>query len=273
MKQIYIILFTILTSGHLTSQVNKPNHQLNEWKNDSVPVGYKESNSSVKLSKSNKSHTGDASMKITFKGNDQNERNLISDVIGKFSYSERPDSLIGIISPEIAFGDTLLIVATLFKDQIEQPIGEAILEITGFESHSFKNYQSPIEYFSSFQPDSLQIDMVFIDHNNGKESVVYIDLLNFSYNKFPMNNSQHYVPIKLYPNPTSKGHIYSIQNPGTFDQIFVKNISTNKIIYDASKAELQEKEIKINLGDAGVGEYYVIFQNRSTTIRKRIEIK
>lgn len=273
MREIYIILLMLFSSGYIMSQGNKPNHQLDEWESDSIPLGYKGNNPSVLLSKSNKSFTGNTSMKITFSGAHQKERNLFNDVIGKFPFSERPDSLIGIISPEIALGDTLLIVATLFKDQIEEPVGESVLEITGIKSESFEHYQSPIEYFTAFEPDSLQIDILFIDHNSGEESVVYIDFLNFSYNKIPFSSSKHYEPIKLYPNPTSQGHIYSVQNPGTFDRIFVKNISTDKIIFNANKSQLEEREIKIDLGDAGVGEYYVIFQNQSTTIRRRIEIK
>ena len=273
MKNIYLILLITFSTFCLLGQNNKPNHQLNEWKNDSIPLGYEDKNEKVEIKKSEKSFTGNTSMKITFNDNQRAEKNLSSDVIGKFAFTERPDSLLGILYPKIGIKDTVLIIATLFKDDIDRPIGESFIEVTGKNKQNFNKYQSRIKYFSSFKPDSLQIDIIFVKNSDNEENSFYVDYLNFSYDKYPIESSAHYQPIKLYPNPTNQGHIYSVQNPGSFDNIFVKNISTDKVIFKASSMQLKEKEIKIDLGDAGVGEYYVIFQNKSTTIRRRIEIK
>lgn len=170
-------------------------------------------------------------------------------------------------------GDTL-ICKVYFTSQEDRLVAESTFMWTNKNKVGTEAKIKQIDLLSDFTPvlPSMEVSFFAKRNNNHEKSILLLNELNFLDNASYHNNNNESANVDVYPNPSKSGYIYTIQEPGQFDRIFVKDISEEEVIFEANKKQLDKNELRIDLTNQGSGKYMIIFSNAKTIIRERITI-
>lgn len=258
------VLILFFYAGFISLAQEPSNILVNAWKHDSLMTDFTIEKTNIEILNSDINGVPGVMIKFPPSSNFQN-----NDVVMTVPYDKRPDSLFANIKTDLNSGDTAYIVVTLFSSDPFDPVGEAFFRLLG-SSEEIETRQTPFSYFSAFDPDSLRMD-IFLQSNSNESQEIVLDRIFCTYgNKSSVGFKE---TLQVSPNPSQSGKFYLIQQPHQYDEIIVKDISNKNVIYKASKEELGQQEIKIDMSNIENGTYHLILQKKTSIIRKRLMIK
>ena len=159
----------------------------------------------------------------------------------------------------------------LFYDSIpDQEVARSIYTLTSSNYNVDQIYKSNVRRLTSSKVDSVQLTI--FSTSNDTVSPHRLTLFDVQWEYGNENSASAFEPVEVYPNPSKSGYFYTNIAPHQFDEVFVKDLSKEARVFEATKNELMQKTLRIDLTQQPSGRYLIVFKNDRTIIRKRVLI-
>lgn len=243
-KKYYIFLIGIILSINTFLAQSIPNSGFETWTTQQqveIATGWIRSNT---VSKTPDAHDGQYAAAITA-GNFTNPQTgdtislpgrLVTGIAGAgmgqtaitgFSFSERPDSLIGWFQYATMQPDNCIFNVTLSKwnpaTQMRDIIGEG--QIIESSALVYNRFSLPVIYLSNETPDTCVIEFLSSPLQSGIQgSILKIDDVDFVYNSNAgLEEQKSMSSIKVYPNPVSENGLFNLLNGANVQTVELLN--------------------------------------------------
>lgn len=163
-----------------------------------------------------------------------------------FSFTQRPDSLIGWFKYSYTQQDACVFNVTLTKwnptTQMREIIGEG--QLIENEALVYSRFSIPLNYLSNEIPDTCKIEFLSSEVQSGIQgSILLIDDVDFVYNNVGLNESEKIESMFVYPNPVAENGVFKLQNETEIKTVELLNSSgilLSKNIFNGENCTIEE---------------------------------
>ncbi|MCB2221623.1 MAG: T9SS type A sorting domain-containing protein [Bacteroidetes bacterium] len=179
---------------------------------------------------------------------------------GGIPFTARPLSLSGYVKHP-SQGDEVMLYIEFLKNG--STIGSGFWSTTD-SIGSYSLFQAPITFFSSEDPDTMNITILTDPFGPG--SKLYIDGLKLNYPLTEISSKKENENLRIYPNPATNHITVSLEHAAVHSiriidmkEVEIKNIKVN-----------EHEKMKINVENLPHGLYFLIIETDQTAIREKL---